>query len=497
MTTDAATSSQDERVDPEAEPAPATRREAPWLVLAALAAVIICVQSAMRPLDDIDLYWHLLVGEDILGGTPVTDAAHGWSFAPVPDTWVTTQWLGEVFFAWLHRVGGFQAMVVYRTATVILALAVLAAVTLKGRPARAGAWPFAVAGLALAFFSQDRTQQISYILAPLVGWWALQLWRSGRLPRWWIVLPLVVVWANVHGGWLILPMALVLASIARALDAGLFDRAVVRGLLLAIGCALAAAVAPSGIDNVLSFRRFADSTDAIAEWGAARAFDPQALPLGIMAITVVVAWALGRARPTRGEVALVVTLVVFGYSAWRSITPACLILAPLVTGSLARALGLDDPLPRGTRQPLARTALGAAAVGAVLALVLSVLQQPVLDPDFPMKLLRQLRDDPLPQRVLNTYNIAGPLLYFGGPPPHVIVGVDGRADRYGNDYIDRYMNTLMQAAPGYEDMLEELAPTTALLKVDEPLAGVLEHQRGWTVLGTEGRYVLLRAPQPS
>ena len=29
---------------------------------------------------------------------------------------------------------------------------------------------------------------------------ALRLWRDGRLPRWWVVLPLVVVWANVHGG---------------------------------------------------------------------------------------------------------------------------------------------------------------------------------------------------------------------------------------------------------------------------------------------------------
>lgn len=497
MTTDAATSSQDERVDPEVEPAPATRREAPWLVLAALAAVIICVQSAMRPLDDIDLYWHLLVGEDILGGTPVTDAAHGWSFAPVPDTWVTTQWLGEVLFAWLNRIGGLQAMMVYRTATVVLALGVLAAVTLKGRPARAGAWPFAVAATSLAFYSQDRTQQLTFILAPLVGYWAMNLWRSGRLPKWWLVLPLVVVWANFHGGWLIVPMALVLAAIARAVDAGPFDKAVLRALLLALASAAAAAVSPSFIDNVISFRRFSASTSSIAEWGAARAFDVTALPLGVMAITVVVAWALGKARPTRGEVVLIVPLVVFGYSAWRSVTPACLMLAPLITGTIARAIGDGDPRPAGTRQPYVRSAFVVSCLGAVLAIGLSTLQSPVLDPDYPVGIFRTLRDDPQPQRVLNTYNIAGPLLWFGGPPPHVTLAIDGRADRYGNDYIDRYMTVLINASPGWEQMLDQLRPTTALLKKDEPLAGVLEHQRDWHVVRSEGRYVLLRAPHTS
>ena len=473
-------------------------RPAPFLLLAAVVALLVPVRAASRPLDDIDLYWHILLGQEILGGTPVAQAGRGWSFAPVPDTWVSTQWLAEVFFAWLHDLFGFESFVLYRTVTTILALAVLAAVTLRRRPARAAAWPFAVAALALAITSQDRSQQVTYILAPLVGWWGLRLWREGRLPRWWVVLPLVAVWANIHGGWLLVPMMLVVAAFAWVLDHGLREpRLVLRALLLAIATGLAAMVSPSGVDNVLAIRRFSESTAAIAEWSAVTTLDWQALALGLMLLTVVVAWALGKERPTRGEVALVLLLLAFGYSAWRSATPACLMLAPIVVGTIARALGDPDPLPEGTRQPLARLSVGIAIVGVLLSGALALTQTPVIDPDIPQGLLAQVREHPEPQRVLNTYNVAGPLLYFGGPPPHVQVAVDGRADRYGGQYIDDYVSTLVMARPGWEEMLEELDPTSAVLRVDEPLAGVLVAQRGWVEVTREGRTLLLRPPGAS
>ncbi len=488
-------SASDVVVDEPADAPRAAARPAPFLLLAAVAALLVPIRSAARPLDDIDLYWHILIGREILDGTPVTEAGRGWSFAPVPDTWVSTQWLAEVLFAWMHDTFGFSSLVVYRTVTTILALLVLAAVTLYRRPARAAAWPFALGGLALAMTSQDRSQQLTYILAPLVGWWGLRLWRDGRLPRWWVVLPLVVVWANVHGGWVLLPIMLVVAAVAWVLDHGLREpRLVLRALLLAIATGLAAMVSPSGIDNVLAARRFSESTAAIAEWGAVRTVDWQSLAIGLLTLTVVVAWARGRQGPTRGEVVLVLVLLVFGYSAWRSSTPAVLMLAPIVVGTMARAIGDDDPLPAGTRQPLARVSAGIAAVGVALSLVLAVTQTPAVDPDIPQALLTKVRDNPQPQRVLNTYNISGPLLFFGGPPPHVLVAIDGRADRYGGEYIGEYTDTLMYARPGWEDMVDDLDPTAAVLRIDEPLAGALVAQRGWTEVAREGNTLILAAP---
>ena len=154
----------------------------------------------------------------------------------------------------------------------------------------------------------------------------------------------------------------------------------------------------------------------------------------------------------------------------------------------------QDPLPAGTRQPLARLSAGIAAVGFALSLVLAATQNPVIDPDFPQKLFVQVRDNPEPQRVLNAYNIAGPLLWFGGGPSHVTVGIDGRADRYGAEYIERYQLDLIAARPDWEELFAELDPDSALLHDDDPLVEALVGTKGWVVVGDEGRWVLLHAP---
>jgi len=474
--------------------APRAARPTPWLLLAAVVTVVVPFQAATRPLNDIDLYWHLLIGQEILDGTPVAEAGRGWSFAPVPDTWVTTQWLAEVLFAWLHSMGGFGAMVVYRTVTVVIALAVLAAVTLYRRPARAAVWPYAIAGFSLALTSQERSQQITYILAPLVGWWAMRLWREGRVPRWWVVLPLVVVWANMHGGWLLVPLALLLAAAARALDHGLRDRAILGAAGISALAGVAACISPIGIDNALAVLRFSGSTATIGEWKPVILWDWQALPLILLGLLLVVAWARGRARPTRGELLLALGLLAFGFQAWRSVTPASLMLAPLVVGTLARALGEPDPLPAGTRQPMTRVLVGAGIAAALVAPLVATTQPVVVPRDIPVALLSRLADAPQPLKVLNTYNVSGPVLWFGGGPEQVTVGIDGRADRYGAEYIERYTDGLVFARPGWDELFDQLDPDVAVLRVDQPLTGVLVAQRGWTEVAREGSTVLLRAP---
>jgi hypothetical protein len=477
------------------EPVARRTRPVPYLLLAAVVLVAVPIRAAYGPIRDIDLYWHILVGQDILSGTPVAEAARGWSFAPVPDTWVSTQWLAEILFAKIEAWGGLDAFVWYRTITTIVAVTVLAAVTLWRRPARAGVWVFALAGLSLAITAEDRSQQLTFILAPLVGWWAERLWRRGRLPRWWLVLPLVVVWSNFHGGWVILPLALGLAMLARLVDAGWRDPAVRRSLVLIAGTVAAACVSPSGLDNAFAARRFNASTTIIIEWQAVNLRDWTSVPLIGLLLILAVVWARGRVRPSRGELILVLGLLAFTFLAWRNLTPAVLMLAPIITGSLARALGEPDPAPRDAERPrLLRTSLAIVAIGLVGAVVMAAMQNPVIDPTEPQKLLARIKAAAAPQRVLDTYNVAGPLLWFGGHAPHVTVGIDGRSDRYGSEYTDRYQNGLIQARPGWEGLLDELDPTCALLWDQEALSSVLVKERNWVQVAREGSFVLLRAP---
>lgn len=478
----------------ETDDAPRAARPVPWLALAAVVALLAPLRAGMGPIRDIDSYWHLLVGREILAGVPVAEAGRGWSMAPVADTWVSAQWLAEVVLAKLESIGGLQALLVYRVVTLTAGLAVLACVTLVRRPVRPGVLAFTLGALMLSITSQERSQNLTFLLAPLVGWWAERLWRQGRLPRWWIVLPLVVVWSNWHGGWVILPIALVVAALARMLDHGVRDRTSWYAVLLAAGTFAAACVSPSGIANALAVVRFSSSTAQILEWQPVTFWDWSAIAFVPLLLAIVVAWARGRVRPSRGELFLVLVLVAFATLAWRNLAPATLMLAPITVGIVARAMGEADPAPALPRPRLWRTAWASGVVGLALGLFLAMTQTPVVDPDIPGGLLARLKATTAPQRVIDTYNVSGPLLFFAGPPPHVVVGIDGRADRYGGDYLRRYQGGLLGARPGWQDLLGELAPTSALLLKDEALAGVLVDQKGWVEVAREGDYVLLRAP---
>ena len=297
----------------------------------------------------------------------------------------------------------------------------------------------------------------------------------------------------MHGGWVLVPLVLGLSALARVIDHGWRDAPARRAVVLAVAAVAAACVSPSGIDNVLSAPRFASSTTAIAEWQRVELVTWAMVPYLLLIAIVIWSWARGRERPSVGELVLVAALVVFSLSAWRNVTPVVLLLAPIVTGILARALGDGDPTT--SRAPMTRTAWAMGLIGAVVAVAVSLLQTPLVDPSVPTTLLATVRQAPGPVRVLNNYNIAGPLLLLGGGPGHVQVAIDGRADRYGGPFIDRYLKAIA-AVPGWAQTVDQLDPELALLHTDDALSDVLVAQRGWTEVAREGDYVLLAAPAP-
>jgi hypothetical protein len=301
----------------------------------------------------------------------------------------------------------------------------------------------------------------------------------------------VLVWAQFHGGWVLVPLGLALAALARVVDHGWRDAVARRLVALAALCLLVACVSPSGWDNVTSVRRFAASTSAIIEWQVVRLWAPESLPMLGMIVIAVVGWSRGRVRPTRGEVLLVLALAGFSFLAWRNLPSAALMLAPILTGSLARALGDPDPVEVAATRG-ARTAIVLAALGAAVGVVAATQVTLVVDPGVPQRLIALVRDQP-GQRVLNDYDVSGPLLHFAGRPLGLQVAIDGRADRYGSDYIERYLE-LMRGTPGWEELVDELAPTSALLRSNSPLPGILQAQRKWVVVDRAGAYILLRPP---
>jgi hypothetical protein len=116
------------------------------------------------------------------------------------DRWVDQQWLAHLATYGLYRLGGFGLI---GALSVVLAAGAFAAVTLAARRwgARARTLLLLMPVTAFPFFAQSwqpRTQMFAY---PLFAAVFLLLLRDARHKpgRVWLVLPLLVAWANLHG----------------------------------------------------------------------------------------------------------------------------------------------------------------------------------------------------------------------------------------------------------------------------------------------------------
>ena len=471
-----------------------------WLwpgVLVAAAIFAGALAVTIGPLRDPDVFWHVRLGEELLDGVSIYDAGRDWSFAPLQYTWVSTQWLVEILFAWLNNLAGLSGLIAYRTVTTALTLVTVGMVVFRGTRVWAAIVAFILPVFTLFMFAQERPQQVSFILLPIVGYWWLRAVRDGTTPRWWVLLALSAIWANCHGLWIMLPAILALAFVGRLWDHGRRDPHL-RSLAVGFGVSIVGGcITPVGPLNLIAPIRFAATTEHIVEWEPTDFLYPASFGVSLAILLFVIAWARGRVKPPRSEILYVCVLALFAASAGRSLCPAILLLAPALAWRLSVAFA--GPRSRSVPAGLLAIAKPTAAVLAVVGIVLGVgavaLSVPVPAGSAPVGLVRQIANSTNENRVLNTYNVSGLVLWFARPDvsrSFVQVGIDGRADRYGAAYIDEYLG-MQRGKPGWEATVARLQPNVALLADDEALVPLLQSQ-GWQVKGREANYVLLTPP---
>src|SRR4051794_14044346 len=71
------------------------------LLVTAVSLVLIA-----GPASDVDVWWHVRLGDEILHRHSVFGVGTDWSFAPVHAHWTSSEWLSEVVLAGAHDVAG-------------------------------------------------------------------------------------------------------------------------------------------------------------------------------------------------------------------------------------------------------------------------------------------------------------------------------------------------------------------------------------------------------
>jgi hypothetical protein len=342
-----------------------------------VAAVVfgVVAVSASRLLQ-VDSFVTLYSGREIaLHGLPHTDtltvAAHG-------RPWIDQQWLAHWLFYELWSLGGYPLLGACSSLLIASAFGLLAALLISrgSTPVRALIWTGA-AFVVCQLNMQVRAQSFAYPLFVALLWLLLSDDRRARFnPRILLGIPLLVMWANLHGSVLLGAGLLAghcgwrVAGSARRRDLGSAARYAATGL-----ASLPAALATPYGSDILSYYPSVLNNPAVAriqEWQPASFDGPSRQFAALLLITIGVVgfgWGRGR-RPALLPGALTALTALAGmhalrYQAWFAF-PAAVMVTDTLAATAPAAAGASLLRPRLARL-LPRILAVAAAAAALLA----------------------------------------------------------------------------------------------------------------------------------
>ena len=186
-----------------------------WLALALFAAAL-CVNPSTAN----DLFWQLRAGHEIAVGHAIPHADH-FSWSRYGHPWVAHEW-GSFVILWLAYAasGGYAGVWLVQTALVILTVSILYFVlhSETGSPITAFilcAWATIVSS---AYF-EPRPQLFTYLFLTILLMVLQAVRRNSKRGRvLWLLVPMCIVWANLHAGVIVGVGILALFAIGEAVD---------------------------------------------------------------------------------------------------------------------------------------------------------------------------------------------------------------------------------------------------------------------------------------
>jgi hypothetical protein len=445
-----------------------------WLWLAISVYVLLLIYGSVL-LGDSDTYWHIAVGRWILdhGALPHTDI---YSFTKNGEPWISSSWLAQALYALVYEGAGWAGPVILAAASIASAFALFAFVLGSRMPAR---YAIAVALWVLLLSVSHMFARPHVLVLPLMVAWMAGLLRASEQrepPSFWL-LPLLALWANLHGGF-VFGLALV-APIA--LDA-LWNaekpqrvRVAIRWATFAVAALGACCVTPYGWNSILASRKILDLGELlhlIYEWmpmdfGHFGPFE------GCILASIAAALYYG-VRLTPPRILLLLGLLHMALSHVRNVEIFAL-LAPLVVLSpLSSQFALQPAGFSRTGFP-AMPAVVLAAIVAASSWAFAATRPPVPPasqaPAAAVEVLRQHGA----RRILNDLPFAGYLISRNIP-----VFIDGRAELYGEAFAMAYyramqlkdVNVLLDLLGRYDIDAVVLTPAT-------PAAMFMDRAAGW------------------
>jgi hypothetical protein len=470
----------------------------PKLVIA--ITLISVLTMAVRVPASPDTWWHLRCGQ-VQWHTRSVLKKDVFSHTAAGTPWVNQSWLPQLIMYGLYMLGDFQALALAVGALVTATFALILA-TGRSEGRYGHFWrAFVVlwATIATGRVWAARPHLITFFLTAV---WVYLLDRHRQKPeqkigvlRW--LPPLMMLWANCHGGYIV-GFFLLGSEISGTLVDALWQRQFRDGwkrarplLIVTLLCIITALINPQGVRLMLfplQTLRSAAQQDAIAEWASPDFHALDLLPFLALLLATWSALAFSGQQVNGVEWARLLGFTAMALRSGRYLGLSAVIMAPilmdygaLVLTRLGTNWGLRPSIAPPTRgRPLLNwvllfTILLAAGIKISLPLSKETIAQ-AQNRIFPTQAVAYMRSHDLPPNLFNEYGWGGYLIWelYPGTP----VFIDGRADPYGDELILAYRH-VASAQAGWENVLDEYSVHTALVTAHGALASVMRESQTW------------------
>jgi len=468
----------------------------PLGLLFLIAHMVLMMIRPEYPLGDPGTPWHFKWGQ-VLVETQSIPRTDSFSHTFPGKEFINYQWLFQAVTGVTQRMGGIPL-----TTAVCMILYGLIPVVLFRRMMRDEVnlfLAFGVTGLAwfiLTMHSLNRPHVFTYLFFTLLVGVLYRIYQGERGLRacWWVV-PMMVLWTNLHGGFSVglftIGLVFLVALVRWLTDRGPKTWVPVRVcFLLGFLSGLASLVNPYGIGLHFHILGFLDLA-CLAQWeefASPDFFNPTANILGFkfMVLALIgVFFAAGRdQRLLALDLALCLTFLHFALQSTRHVVLFTIVAAPVLARGLDIFLRQKEHwslIERGYRLAREQRRLKSEVIYFPLVILaylsFSLMPSPFFQNHFyDLNLSREgaefIREYPDRfRKPFNTDNMGGALIFYFGP--EIPVFMDDRADFYWEEFIRNDYFPVRFALPGWDEVLKKYEVDSLILPAGHSLKALL------------------------
>ena len=361
-----------------------------------------------------------------------------------------------------------------------------------------------------------RPQMLSFALLTLTTFILLRGMQTKKTI--WLLLPVFILWSNLHGGY-----ALGLLLLGSTIAGEVLDKILNPDLsrlgwkelrlyaAVTIACYLVTAINPNGINTwLIPFKTVGVQglQNLISEWASPNFHDPVQLLFLVFVFSVF--WIIGLSKKSINPRDLLL-ISIFGIMAFisrRNIGPFVIVACPIlsryigdawlaVAASSPRLAALEQKMKnRGEKRIPERMrvvtnifilfALGAAALVKVIAVTEQDFVNETISTMYPKTAAAWITSNKPAGNLLNEYDWGGYLIWELRDYP---VFIDGRTDLFGDEIIGQWLE-MINCGPAWDTLVRKWSINLLLIRPDRPLVrcGI---QNGWSIAYQDDHAVVL------